>query len=524
MLAQEYVLEDLGNLYILPGLIDLNVSFASDGASAVTRQALSGGVTTLATTDSIEGDLYTDIAPVQIISDSTLNEVKKQEPERIFAYKGFLVPQGPNPQILKDISKALEVCESLPLIIHPELTTPEKMMQATPYRLVEPEKRIFNCKIIITEEKEVYASEFRLDSDEENEELSESCEDDYSASESCSEEAPEITINDFDNGDGSLKPVTQNFNSMCLSVPERDKKRVSLPTLLGVDNSFIPQVARSPRHHSVQCIGINSRPVPLQDIPFIRKGIQVEQAYHEHISKFPSDWEVAAVKRVLEADPKNPVHFCNVCSSEAIETINQLKAAKNGLKVTCETSLPYVYFTETDVKPGDTRYKLNPPIRDLGNYRSLWQMIKNNQIDCVSSYHQPVSPPLKFIGDFTRAVNGVISVGFSLQCLWTRLRTQIPVDEESDFVCLISLLLSTKPAKILNLKNKGGIKKGKHADLVVWDPESKTKITSTLDKFPQMSPMIGEELYGVIHRTYLRGALAYSNNRNIPRGSVLKRS
>ena len=54
ILIQEYIVEDLGNLCVFPGLIDLNVVFNSDGASIVTLQALSGGVTTIATTDFIK--------------------------------------------------------------------------------------------------------------------------------------------------------------------------------------------------------------------------------------------------------------------------------------------------------------------------------------------------------------------------------------------------------------------------------------------------------------------------------------
>ena len=62
--------------------------------------------------------------------------------------------------------------------------------------------------------------------------------------------------------------------------------------------------------------------------------------------------------------------------------------------------MPYLYFNELDVKPGDTRYKLNPPIRDHENNKSLWQLLKTGNIDCISSYHQPVVPTSKFIGDF----------------------------------------------------------------------------------------------------------------------------
>ena len=40
-----------------------------------------------------------------------------------------------------------------------------------------------------------------------------------------------------------------------------------------------------------------------------------------------------------------------------------------------------------------------------------------NTIDNISSYHQPVAPLYKILGDFKRAVNGVISIGFTLQAI-----------------------------------------------------------------------------------------------------------
>ena len=70
----------------------------------------------------------------------------------------------------------------------------------------------------------------------------------------------------------------------------------------------------------------------------------------------------------MNADPQCKIHFSNVCSIQAIEKINKYKET---YQVTCETSLPYLYFSENDVKPGDTRYKLNPPIRNYINYKSL---------------------------------------------------------------------------------------------------------------------------------------------------------
>ena len=488
--------------------------FNIESPATVTKQALSGGVTTISTTDPISGDIYTDIARLSLLHDENLSELSSEPSDsQIFGYKSYLVPQGPQTKILSKVSEALECIDSLPFFIHPELVTAKKLHQATPFRLVEPERRAFACKIIIHEEAPVTASRFKLDSDEEDSE-------DLDNSESCSDEGnPEIQVQDF--SIECADTVTESFSSMRLTVParDRDKKRVSLPTLLGTENALF-NPAKSPRHHSVQCIGINNRPVPIQDIPFINKGILVEQAYHDHIENFPSDWEAAAVKKIMDASTNAQVHFVNISSSDAVEAVNRYRDKRN---VTCETSLPFLYFTEADVKPGDTRYKLNPPIRDHQNNRNLWQMIKNNEIDSISSYHQPVNPPLKFIGDFKRAVNGVMSVGFNLKAVWTKLRSQISVEGENSGLSMMARLLATNPARILRLEEKGGIRKGKHADLVVWDPDCKEKVTSTYDRFPDMSPFIGEELYGTVYRTYLRGKLVYSTYGTIPQGEVLRR-
>lgn len=520
LLPPDTQIEDLGSLLIFPGLIDLNVSFSSESANTVTKQAASGGTTLISTLDPVSGELYTDVAPIIHLTDN----ISSYNPE-VFAYKAFLVPQGPNSQVVHNLKTASEIPSNLPLIVHPELATAEKMNFSTPYRQIEPEKRVFDCKIVISDERNVVASEFRLDSGDEIEEDGE-----LENSESCSEDfGPEIVINTFDGGDptdnyvgnAEADSLAADVNSMCLNVPNVDRKRVSLPTIM--KDQLPLRINNSPRSRSFQVIGINNRPIPIQDIPFIKKGIQVEQAYHEHISKFPPEWETAAVKKVFQCNLNRPIHFSNVCSAEAIEAISR-ERGKEGSLITCETSLPYIYFSELDVKPGDTRYKLNPPIRDHLNFKSLWQYIKNGDIDCISSYHQPVAPPSKFIGDFTRAVNGVISAGFLLQGVWTRLRSQVSLEDEGKYLSFMSSLLSKKPAEILGLSNRGGISKGKIADLVVWDPDSSIKVLKTFDKFPEMSPMIGEELYGVIHRTYLRGNLVFNNNEFVPKGKILTRS
>ena len=121
-LPQDIKTEDLGSLLVFPGLIDLNVSFASDGASTVTKQALSGGTTLVCSLEQASGDLYTDILPISQLSDQTSDLTLPA-----FAHKSYLVPQGPNPQVLTQLSKLQYLPQDVPLIVHPELATADNM-------------------------------------------------------------------------------------------------------------------------------------------------------------------------------------------------------------------------------------------------------------------------------------------------------------------------------------------------------------------------------------------------------------
>lgn len=78
----------------------------------------------------------------------------------------------------------------------------------------------------------------------------------------------------------------------------------------------------------------------------------------------------------------------------------------------------------------------------------------------------------------------------------------------------------------MGIPNKGGIVTGKDADLVIWDPFQKFTVNSEDIAYSDMSPLIGEELYGVILRTYIRGKLAYNQCTNSTQaiGEVLSKN
>ena len=83
--------------------------------------------------------------------------------------------------------------------------------------------------------------------------------------------------------------------------------------------------------------------------------------------------------------------------------------------------------------------------------------------------------------------------------------------------------LSLSPAKLLGLSNRGSIGKGKLADLVVWTPYCRS-LGKGNEFYQDLSIFDGKEMFGVIHKVYLRGVLAYDNGNYVKAGKRVERA
>ena len=91
----------------------------------------------------------------------------------------------------------------------------------------------------------------------------------------------------------------------------------------------------------------------------------------------------------------------------------------------------------------------------------------------------------------------------------------------------ISAWMSTKIADFLKLTNKGRIQIGADADLVVWNPVKKMKVSPALMRFRHpISPYEGVMLSGLVEKTYVGGELVYDKGSFVssPTGNIILRN
>jgi allantoinase len=234
------------------------------------------------------------------------------------------------------------------------------------------------------------------------------------------------------------------------------------------------------------------------------------QTYKEFAETRPESWEIEAISMLIDLcrETRCRVHIVHLASAEAAKLVE--KAKIEGLPITAETAPHYLYFEAESLENGNPRFKCAPPIRGRNNRLGLWNALRNGIIDFVATDHSPTVRDLKFpaTGNFDDVWGGISSLQLMLPAVWTAGR------ERGASLKSITRWCSSAPAKFLGLDSTiGKIAPGFDANLVVWDPEAQFTVDEhkLLHKQP-ISAYHGQQLYGVVKATYLRGEQIYNGS------------
>lgn len=223
--------------------------------------------------------------------------------------------------------------------------------------------------------------------------------------------------------------------------------------------------------------------------------------------------EVEAVRRVLYFGKITGcrLHFVHLSCAEAVEEV--VKARNEGMDVTVESCPHYLCLTREDCVELGGVAKCSPPVRDKYEVDKLWEQLKIGNIDILTSDHSPCPPDMKENdeNDMFKVWGGMSACQNILDIMFDEA-----VQKRNMNVCQLMKVLSTNPAKIFGLKDKGEIAIGKDADIVLLKPMSfYTLKAEDLQYKHKHSPYIGKEIGCQVMKTFVRGNVVYDKDHGI---------
>ena len=156
-----------------------------------------------------------------------------------------------------------------------------------------------------------------------------------------------------------------------------------------------------------------------------------------------------------------------------------LAAKSRGVKIWVESVLPHLLLDKTYAERAGVegmKHVMSPPLRDRGNQKVLWDALATGSIDTVATDHCPFDTSQKLLGKdaFTQIPNGIPGIEERVNLLYTYGVKRGTLDLHR-FVDAAS----TRAAKLFGLfPRKGTIAVGSDADLVMFDPEYRGKISA----------------------------------------------
>lgn len=203
-------------------------------------------------------------------------------------------------------------------------------------------------------------------------------------------------------------------------------------------------------------------------------------------------------------------------------------ARERGVDITVETVIPHLIFDKTYAERPDfagARWVMSPPLREESNQPYLWNALKSGAIDTIGTDHCPFDLDQKDMGrgDFTKIPNGIPGIEDRVNLLYTYgvSRGELDLHRFVDAA-------STRAAKLFDLfPRKGTIAVGSDADLVVYDPDYRGKISAETHKVnADYSGFEGFEIDGRPSVVTVRGEVAVRDGEFVgdtSRGKLLRR-
>lgn len=226
-------------------------------------------------------------------------------------------------------------------------------------------------------------------------------------------------------------------------------------------------------------------------------------SYHPRIRSIMACYRSSelAVRLARLADAR--LHILHLSTAKELSLFDDLPLSEK--RITAEACVGHLLFNSTFYTTLKSRIKCNPAIKTNENREAIRKAVNSGLIDVIATDHAPHLLSEK-MGGALKAASGMPMIQFSLVSMLGL------VDEEVFTLEKIVEKMCHAPAQIYGIANRGYIRSGYQADLVLVRPGEEWIVTNDciLSKC-KWSPLEGNAFRWKVEKTFINGHLVYSN-------------
>jgi dihydroorotase len=172
-------------------------------------------------------------------------------------------------------------------------------------------------------------------------------------------------------------------------------------------------------------------------------------------------------------------------------------------KITSEVCVHHLWFSDEDYKEKQSYIKWNPAIKTKQDRHALWKALNNDRIDVVASDHAPHTIEEKSNSYLECPSGGPLVQHALVSMIEHHLNNKITLEKIVTKMC-------HNPADLFQISNRGFIREGYYADLVLIDLEKPWTVNKKNILYKcNWSPFEGVEFNSSISKTFVNGKLVY---------------
>ena len=235
------------------------------------------------------------------------------------------------------------------------------------------------------------------------------------------------------------------------------------------------------------------------------EGRELIAADHPIIKDEVECFESSLVAIQLAKKYSSRLHILHITTEMELQLFSNWMPLKEKL-ITAEACVHHLHFTSDDYALLGNKIKCNPAIKAPHNKTAIWKAVLDDRIDSISTDHAPHLLEEKNV-PYEKAHGGVPFVQHSLLMMLHYVKEgKISMEKVVEKMC-------HSIATIYQIKDRGFIREGYYADLVVVDMQAPYIVSKENILYKcGWSPLEGFTFPASIDKTFVNGTMVYGNN------------